>query len=76
MSADQWIWRCSDWLIEHGMDRGLDGTDWDLIAKELYAAVRRRLPPEFAAQTYLHIAGFESAAAESNAALRGLGDPL
>ena len=74
MSADQWIWRCSDWLIEHGLDRRPDGTDWDLIAEALYAAVQRRLPPEFVAQTYLHIGGFESADDESRAALRDLGD--
>ena len=56
LTEAQWIAIAAHRLQQ---DRKLHGTDWDLIAEDLYEAVRGRLPPQFVAQTYMNVGGFD-----------------
>ena len=48
--------RCTDRLMALNPDSPLDGTDWDDIAGDLFEFLHR-LPPEWAAATYVAISG-------------------
>ena len=50
--AEVWMARCTLRLMELDPDGPLDGTDWDDIAGDLLESLRR-LPPEWAAATYV-----------------------
>jgi hypothetical protein len=52
LDAEAWMARCSRHLIALDPDSSLDGTDWDDIASDLLEGLHR-LPPEWAAATYI-----------------------
>ena len=53
---EAWIERCTRHLMSLNPDSPLDGTDWDDIAGDLFECLHR-LPPEWAASTYVALAG-------------------
>ena len=52
--AQAWMARCTRRLMALNPDSPLDGTDWDDIAGHLFECLQR-LPPEWAAATYVAI---------------------
>ena len=54
--AEAWIARCARHLMALNPDSPLDGTDWDDIAGDLFECLQR-LPPEWAASTYVALTG-------------------
>ncbi len=50
--AEAWMARCRRRLIALNPDSPLDSTDWDDIAGDLHECLHR-LPPEWAATTYV-----------------------
>ena len=51
--AEAWISRCTRRLIALNPDSPFDGTDWDDVVGDLLE-ILHRLPPEWAAETYVH----------------------
>ena len=53
--AEAWVARCTRHLMTLNPNSPLDGTDWDDIAGDLFESLQR-LPPEWAASTYVALA--------------------
>jgi hypothetical protein len=54
--VEAWVSRCTRRLMDLNPDSPLDGMDWVDIAGDLYESLAR-VPPEWAAATYVALAG-------------------
>ena len=52
LAVEAWVARCADRLSALNADGPLDDADWGDIAADLHQCLQR-LPPEWAAETYV-----------------------